>query len=142
MRITKKLLEEWDACKDDIKVFAKVFPRGTTITEASLKKAAKANLDIDWLVTNGFGIKSDNYVKRTRPYFNAWEIKIQPARDRYQKSANRLMVKGCYRLGSSALWKKVDATFERAIRKPSIEYYLKILLIVHRYLKKAGYTDD
>ena len=52
MLITKAIITKKDACPDQVKIFAKIFPGGTTITEASLKKAMAAKLDLEWAIKN------------------------------------------------------------------------------------------
>ena len=49
MKITIEYLESLDACEDQIKIFNNTFPEGTNITKAACLKAARADLDIDWI---------------------------------------------------------------------------------------------
>ena len=49
MIITMKILKQHKACADQIKLFAKVFPGGTTTALTNLRKGLKAGLDISWL---------------------------------------------------------------------------------------------
>jgi len=37
-KVTKELLQTLDACKDQVELFAKVFPEGAEVTPDSLKK--------------------------------------------------------------------------------------------------------
>jgi hypothetical protein len=49
MKITTDLLKSHKACQSQMKVFAKTFPDGATVTRANLAKARKAGLSVEWL---------------------------------------------------------------------------------------------
>lgn len=53
MRVPKKITVRWlrdhAACSGEIKRFAEVFPDGTAVSAASIRKAAKNGLSINWL---------------------------------------------------------------------------------------------
>ena len=50
--MSKRISADWlrakGACKDQYGLFLKTFPGGADVTEASLRHAAFAGLDIDW----------------------------------------------------------------------------------------------
>ena len=48
MKITIEMLREKDACPDQVKLFAELFPEGAEATYANADRAFKANLDIEW----------------------------------------------------------------------------------------------
>jgi hypothetical protein len=50
MRITAALLRRHRACRDQVKLFAKTYPRGLTVTVENSFEAASAGLDVLWAV--------------------------------------------------------------------------------------------
>lgn len=53
MRITKKFLEDLNACQPQIDLFCKVFPDGCEVNQENAQKAIDAGLDFRWLLVIG-----------------------------------------------------------------------------------------
>ena len=70
MKITSKWLEYCGACNAQIELFKEVFPRGATLTKTNLVTAAKAGLDLVWLV--GLLVTSDYCEDKIYPVFDNW----------------------------------------------------------------------
>ena len=49
MKLTGTKLEEFGACSNQVDLFNKTFPKGTAVSEASLEKAVRVGLYIEWL---------------------------------------------------------------------------------------------
>jgi len=47
--ITAKWLLSLGACEPDVDTFRKMYPKGMQVTLTSLRRCARAELDIDWL---------------------------------------------------------------------------------------------
>jgi len=52
MRITRTMLEEAEACREQVRVFAGEWPDGCEITIENMKKALALRLDLDWAAEN------------------------------------------------------------------------------------------
>jgi hypothetical protein len=141
MKITKAFLEIKDACAKQVVLFNKVFPKGTLLTKAALKKAAKACLNINWLLyylLDAGGSRREIYSSFARSIRKAdaeWGDKTRPMTLKYMRILRSLE-------WGSARYKRALTQYRKVVRKDAIDYYLKILPVVHRYLKKGGFTDD
>lgn len=51
LRVTAKWLEKMRACKEQVELFKKVFPRGAAVTRENYRKAKRAGLDMEWLAS-------------------------------------------------------------------------------------------
>ena len=49
LTITRKWLDQHNACKDQADLFERIWPEGVAVTEEALADAAKAGLNLDWL---------------------------------------------------------------------------------------------
>jgi len=48
MKVTAKQLLTKDACKDQVDIFRKEWPKGVVVTEEVLQRAVELNLDLRW----------------------------------------------------------------------------------------------
>jgi len=48
-KITAKLLRKHGACKDQVALFEKLWPKGASVTRANALKAAENRFDLNWL---------------------------------------------------------------------------------------------
>ena len=52
MRVTRAWLRRRGACKEGLRLFSKIFPKGAEVTVENVIKAQRAGLDISWLAHN------------------------------------------------------------------------------------------
>lgn len=51
-KITADMLRDKAACADQLTIFRRLWPTGTTVTLRSCRRAARAGLDLDWFARN------------------------------------------------------------------------------------------
>ena len=54
LTITRKWLEEHDACEDQVKLFEEIWSEGAVVTQEALARAAQAGLNLEWLAERLF----------------------------------------------------------------------------------------
>ena len=81
-KITLQTLVDLNACEDQRDLFAKTFPKGTTVTLAACKKAAIAGLQLGWLAERLFTpAQRKAYNEATAAAWEAYHEATAPARE-------------------------------------------------------------
>lgn len=81
-KITAAKLRRVGACSDQVATFKRLFPKGTSVTLASARKAAKAELDLGWF--------SDYFL--SAPAWKAYDEAMAPARKAYAEATATALV--------------------------------------------------
>ena len=86
-RLTVAQLKKWDACANQVKVFARLFPEGATPTLVNLRRAAKAGLDLDWYARKALSPTAlQAYEEATAQAWKAYEEAKAPAWKAYEEA--------------------------------------------------------
>jgi len=133
--ITKDMLVEAKACKDQVQLFTKIFPDGARVNKTNALKADKAGLCIDWAASNLLSsdkngdyrakrkLISDDYDAKRKPLLGDYEAKHKPILDDYE--AKHKPLRGDYRAKIKLIWDDY-----RAKHKPiNDDYEAKIALL-------------
>ena len=87
MKITTEYLEAHNACPEQVELFDKTFPEGTSITRKACLAAGKAGLNLDWLAGRLFDEQTyDAYTEAAASAFKAY-AKARASADKAYREA-------------------------------------------------------
>jgi hypothetical protein len=106
-KITEELLRKMGACEQQRKKFGRMWPKGTVLTLAGLKRATRAGLDINWCAEEFLSVRNlsiygkeelraRNELYRTRLTDEAWtkyRVRCVAALWSRIKAQNRVIVR-------------------------------------------------
>jgi hypothetical protein len=103
-RITARWLRSRGACSDQVKVFKKQWPKGALLRKATLLKAARLKLDLDWFANEYLSAPARKaYDEATAPAWKAYEEATAPAWKAYEE-ARATAWKAYEEARATALW--------------------------------------
>ena len=108
MKITAKLLKSHGACRYELSVFTKHFPRGTAVTVEATTKALEARLNLYWV--------AEKFLSRARSA--EYNKKCEEANYRYSRRIYEARI--WYYRGDISL-----AEFNVAVEVPAHQYYVE-----------------
>ena len=79
--ITKEYLESLNACKSQVELFNRVFPKGARVNIWNLWKAKRNKIDYIWLVIKLF---IDKYHTDTKPLWDKYNTDTKLLSDKYE----------------------------------------------------------
>ena len=87
MKITKKTLVELKACTEQLELFEKTFPNGTSVTLRACRRAIKADLQLHWLADRLFDASAQKaYYEATATARKALNEAVAPANKAYYEA--------------------------------------------------------
>lgn len=87
MKITTDVLKRLGACADQVKLFDKLFPGGTTVTLRRLARARKHDLNVYWFTHRVLSAAAwDTYNKRTLAAYRHYQTVCNMAWNAYEKT--------------------------------------------------------
>ena len=105
MKIIKEMLQQANACKEQVAIFNNEWPEGAEITEVNLNRALALKLDLSWIVNNLLSpSQRTTYDQAIAPALATYNKAIAPAGATYKQAT------------ASAL-----ATYNRAIVQAILE---------------------
>jgi len=150
-RITTEMLQDKEACRDQVKEFRKRFPNGVTFKDTKDAKrqckAVASVFDWDWAARHllnkplwGEYWKArrplyDEYLKAKRPLWDEYEKARQPLWDEYKKAEQPLWDE--YKKASQPLYDE----YEKA-RQPLWDEYKKARAVLFAKLYMEGTVDE
>lgn len=120
--VTAKWLTSVGACESQVARFRRCFPKGTTVTAASVIKAMDAGLPILWLGTQStsFGrLYAREYSKADCEWNRDYDRTVKEAQGKYPNKQERIWDKfhGRWKRRDAALYAKVWRTWRNPERK-------------------------
>jgi len=125
MKITISLLNKIFACSDQVELFDKTFPGGTSVTQRSLARARKAELNVHWFRGSVLSAAASvEFSKRTESAYQRY-VKVRDAAwETYDKTLGILDAEGVnpravaqekYGKITDAAWKTYCAVCDRVL---------------------------
>ena len=140
MKVTIELLEEWEACPDQVKLFSKIFPEGVELTKEALEKAANAGLNIFWFAVFAVDRKllRELYAAR-KPYYDKFMDALIIGLDlpKYDAGYIAELPQEKRREVRRRLAGKINAEYEKRNNELFGKYLVEIFPIAYKYLKEA-----
>lgn len=90
MRVTKKLLQELNACEDQVEAFAAEWPDGCEITAENLTRCIALGLNIEWFATLIWGAE---YERQRSPLWAEYERQRAPLWAEYKRQQCNLILR-------------------------------------------------
>ena len=87
MLITKELLEDIDACTNQVAIFAEEWPKGVELSLESVLRATELDLDIDWFAQHFLSALAQKaYDEAIALAQKAYDEVIAPAQKAYDEA--------------------------------------------------------
>ena len=122
MRITARQLRAREACKRQVAIFKKEWPRGVRVTFDSLQRAAELELDLDWFADTFIPISAQAaYWKATAAAWPDFRKARDSAWAAYRNTRGSLL-----------------ADFYKAVRSARAAYFKAIAPVLYQTITKYG----